>query len=150
MSQTFTSLHHHVVFSTKNRAATISPKIRDRLFEYVGGILRRRDCLLVAAGGMPDHVHLLVSLSKNVSVSDVVRLIKSNSSKWIHETFPTSRGFQWQSGYGAFAVSYSALGSVERYLAEQARHHRKMTFQEEFIGLLKRHHIDFDPRYIWD
>ncbi len=150
MPQSFTSLHVHVVFSTKNRAPLITPDLQPRLYEYLGGILRSQGCRLLAAGGTPDHVHLLVSLSKQMSVSEAVRLIKSNASKWVHETFPERRDFAWQAGYGAFSVSFSNLERVKHYLAHQAEHHRTRTFQEEFVALLRRHRIEFDERYLWD
>ena len=99
---------------------------------------------------MPDHIHLLASLTREISVAEALRVIKTNSSKWIHETDPTRSGFAWQSGYGAFAVSYSHLGRVEAYLARQTEHHRTMTFQEEFRSFLERHEIAFEERYLWD
>src|SRR5262245_44322871 len=105
----------------------------------MGGIARNEKCVLLAAGGVPDHVHLLVSLSKEIAVADVLRLIKTNSSKWIHETFPAMASFAWQAGYGAFSVSYSNTDAVKRYIANQAEHHRVKTFQEEFVMFLKRH-----------
>ena len=150
MPQSFVSLHLHVVFSTKHRTPTITPDLQPRLYEYIGGILRGEKCSLLAAGGMPDHVHLLASLSKTVSISDALRLIKSNSSKWVHETFSKKQDFAWQTGYGAFAVSYSNLEDVKRYIANQAEHHRVRTFQEEFIALLNRHHVEFDEQFLWD
>ena len=99
---------------------------------------------------MPDHVHLLVSLDKQISMAETMRIVKANSSRWVHETFPALSGFAWQAGYGAFAVSYSHLERVKNYLERQAEHHRKVTFQEEFIAFLKRHEIDYDERYLWD
>jgi putative transposase len=98
---------------------------------------------------MPDHVHLLCSLSKELAVAEALRLIKANSSKWIHETFPQHGSFAWQAGYGAFAVSYSHLDSVKRYIASQAEHHKKSSFQEEFRAFLRKHDIAFDERYLW-
>ena len=150
MPQSYTSLNLHIVFSTKHRQSLITPEIDARLYDYFGGILRKEGCSLLAAGGMPDHVHLLVSLNKQLSVSDALRILKANSSKWIHETFPMRKSFAWQSGYGAFSVSHSGLDNVKRYIAHQAEHHRTRTFQEEFIALLKRHKIEFDERYLWD
>ncbi len=150
MPQSFTSLHLHIVFSAKRRRKTITADLQPRLFEYLGGILRAEGCVLLAAGGMPDHVHLLISLNKQLAVSELLRTIKANSSKWVHETFPEQRDFAWQSGYGAFAVSVSNLDSVKHYIAHQAEHHRTKTFQEEFIALLHRHNIEFDERYLWD
>ena len=150
MPQSYTSLNLHIVFSTKRRNSWITSEIDARLYDYFGGILRNEGCSLLAAGGMPDHVHLLVSLNKQLSVSDALRILKANSSKWIHETFPMRKMFAWQSGYGTFSVSHSGLDNVKRYIAGQAEHHRTRTFQEEFIALLKRHKIEFDERYLWD
>ena len=99
---------------------------------------------------MPDHVHLLVSLDRQVSIADALRIIKANSSRWVPETFPTLSGFAWQAGYGAFAVSYSHIDRVKAYLSRQAQHHRRMTFQEEFLAFLQRHGISYDERYLWD
>src|SRR5437868_6814778 len=151
MPQSFACLHHHLVFSTKNRDPLMTREVQPRLFDYVGGILRSERCALVAAGGMPDHVHLLVSLDRRLSISEAIRIIKASSSRWEHETFPDSlSGFAWQAGYGAFAVSYSHLDRVKAYLSRQAEHHRRITFQEEFIAFLQRHGIEYDERYLWD
>jgi putative transposase len=150
MPQSFTCLHYHLVFSTNNRFPSITLDIQPRLYEYIGGILRAERCILLAAGGMPDHVHLLCSLTKELAVAVALRLIKANSSKWVHETFPQQRSFAWQGGYGAFAVSYSHLDKVKRYIARQGQHHRQTTFQDEFIAFLKRHDIEYDERYLWD
>ena len=99
---------------------------------------------------MPDHVHLLADISKQQAVSDAVRQLKSNSSAWIHENFPTLQSFAWQTGYGAFTVSFSNVEAVTEYIATQAEHHRVRTFQEEFLDFLKRHEIEYDSRYLWD
>jgi REP element-mobilizing transposase RayT len=150
MPQSFTCLHYHVVFSTKNRLPTITADLQPRLDAYFGGILRSEKSVLLAAGGTTDHVHLLCSLSKELAVVDALRLLKANSSKWIHETFPEHRAFAWQAGYGAFAVSYSHLDNVKRYIAGQAEHHRRWTFQEELVAFLRKHHIEFKEQYLWD
>jgi REP element-mobilizing transposase RayT len=150
MPQSFASLHNHIIVSTKNRVAAISPDLQPRLYEYLGGILRAQDGVLLAAGGMPDHVHLLVGLTKEMAVAEAVRLLKSNSSKWIHETFTEHSKFAWQAGYGAFTVSYSNRHQVRKYIAGQVEHHRTRTFQEEFVAFLKRHHIEYDERYLWE
>jgi REP element-mobilizing transposase RayT len=149
MPQSFASLHCHIVFSTKHRQPTITADLQTRLFEYIGGILRNHECRIIAAGGTPDHVHLLTSLSRTIAVADAVRLIKANSSGWIHDEL-TMPDFQWQTGYGAFAVSYSNIQQVKHYLANQEEHHRKMSFQEEFLELLRRHNLQWDDRYVWD
>jgi REP element-mobilizing transposase RayT len=99
---------------------------------------------------MPDHVHLLTSLEKQVALSDALRLIKANSSGWVHDTFPHLRGFAWQAGYGGFTVRYSSIPHVKQYIARQAEHHRTRTFEEEFVDFLRRHRIPYDERYIWD
>jgi REP element-mobilizing transposase RayT len=123
--------------------------MQPRLFKYIGGILRNHSSSLSAAGGMPDHVHLLVSMARTFSVADVVRLIKSNSSGWFHNEVRLPR-FQWQTGYGAFAVSYSGIDAVKSYLANQAEHHRAQSFQDEFREILRRHELEWDERYVWD
>ena len=150
MPQSFASLHCHIVFSTKERYPMIHPDWADRIYQYIGGILRGVDCCLVAAGGVQDHVHLLVSLGRTRSVAEAVRLIKANASGWINETFPLRGRFAWQTGYGAFSVSYSQLPRVRRYLASQELNHRTGTYKDEFRGLLRRHGIEYDERYIWD
>ncbi len=149
MPQSFGCLHCHIVFSTKGRRNFITDDLQPRLFAYVGGILHNHDCRLVASGGMPDHVHLLTSLGRAVAVADAVRLIKSNSSKWIHEdlAMPT---FRWQEGYGAFSVSHSNIEQVKTYIAHQRLHHHRATFQEEYRDILRRHDIEWDERYVWD
>ena len=140
MPQSFIALHCHIVFSTKERCGMIHPEWADRAYQYIGGILRAHDCCLVAAGGMPDHVHLLVSLSKTRSIAEIVRIIKSNSSSWISDTFPLRGRFAWQTGYGAFSVSRLANGSCERvYL-----HTRVTPPHRDVPG------IEHDGRYIWD
>ncbi len=149
MPQSFASLHCHIVFSTKHRQPLIRPEFQSRLFDYIGGILRNHSCALIAAGGMPDHAHLMVSLSRTLAVADSVRQIKSNSSGWIHEELDVA-DFQWQTGYGAFAVSYSNIDAVKTYLANQEQHHRAQSFQDEFRELLRRHDLDWDERYVWD
>ena len=150
MQQSFASLPVHLVFSTKNREPLITGELQTRLFQYIGGTLNLRNSPLLAAGGMPDHVHLLVSLNKQLALSDLLRELKSSSSKWVHETFADSRGFAWQAGYGAFAASHSNLPEIKRYIADQAQHHRVRSFQEEYISLLVKHEIEYDERYLWD
>jgi putative transposase len=150
MPQSFASLPIHLVFSTKKREPLITGDLPTRLFQYMGGILKMRDSPLLAADGMPDHVQLLVSMSKQLALADLMRELKSSSSKWVHETFPTQRGFGWQTGYGAFAASHSSLPEIKRHIANQAHHHRTRTFQEEFKSLLIKHEIEFDEQYLWD
>lgn len=150
MPSSYTCLRYHLIWSTKHRQPLISEDIRDRLFQYIGGIIRDDGGKLLAAGGMPDHVHLLADIGKQQSVVDAVRDIKANSSGWIHKTFPQYQSFAWQTGYGAFTVSYSSVEAVKNYIANQAEHHRKRTFQEEFVEFLQRHGIEYDDRYLWE
>lgn len=150
MPQSFGALYFHMIFSTKNRLPQIIPEIQPRLYAYIGGILSHRKSVLLAAGGISDHIHLLASLSRETCIADMLRDIKSLSSGWIHAEFPASRDFAWQSGYAAFSVSYSNLDGVRAYLAAQAEHHRHKTFQEEYLDFLQRHDIAYDERYIWD
>src|SRR5205807_1811707 len=125
------------------RQSFIHPELQPRLYEYIGGILRAEKSVLLAAGGMPDHIHLLVSLGRELSIAETVRLVKSNSSKWVHTTFPERRQFAWQVGYGAFSVSFSNLPDVKKYLARQADHHLVRTFQDEFREFLRRHELEW-------
>jgi len=149
MPQSLTCLHSHIVFSTKNRQCLIADSLKQRLYDYMGGIIANEKGKLIAAGGIADHVHLLAQIHAQSAVADLVRRIKSNSSKWIHETFPMQSTFTWQVGYGAFAVSYSNLDQVRQYIERQAEHHRSISFKEEFIGFLTKHGVSYDERYLW-
>lgn len=148
MPSTHLSLHYHVVFSTKKRAPLISASWRENLHAYLGGVIRNLDGIPEAIGGVADHVHLLVGLKATASLSDTVRDIKANSSRWVHDE-TGDRGFSWQEGYGAFTVSASQLDAVRSYIANQEEHHRKRTFQEEYVELLKRSGVEYDERYLW-
>ena len=149
MPSSYTCLHYHLIFSTKRRVPRISPAIRDRLYQYIGGIIRDQNGRLIAAGGTPDHVHLLVSLHAQTALSDLLRNVKAGSSKWVHQTIDGMADFGWQDGYGAFTLSFSNLAQVTEYIADQEQHHRRVSFQEEFVAFLKRHEIPYDERYIW-
>ena len=145
----YISSYFHCVFSTKERRRLITPGLRDRLWPFLGGIARQNKMKAIEIGGVEDHVHLLLSLPATMPVSKALQLLKGGSSKWIHETFPEQRLFAWQEKYGAFSVSVSQLDRTIRYIKAQAEHHRRMTFQEEFLKLLKRHRIEYDERYLW-
>ena len=140
----FSSIQVHCVWSTKNREASLHPKLRERLWPYLGGIARENEMKALAIGGAADHVHMLVSLPSTMSVAKAVQLVKGNSSKWIHETFPEMRSFEWQEGYGAFSVGVSAIDATAAYIQNQAEHHRRRTFREEFATMLRKHGFDFD------
>ncbi len=146
----FTRLTYHVIFATKFRTPSISQSIQERLYEYVGGILRAKKGHLVQIGGVADHIHILTELSPSFAVADVIRDVKANSSKWVNEQPEMKVFFEWQKGYGAFTVSHSRRDSVQVYIQNQAEHHRRRTFQEEYIELLKRHNIQFRPEYLFE
>jgi len=148
MASTHLSLHYHIIFSTKDRAPIIAPAWRDRLHAYMGGVIRNLDGVPEAIGGVVDHVHLLIGLRASARLSDVVRDLKSVSSRWVHDEVG-DRGFCWQEGYGAFTVSASQVDVVRDYIAEQESHHQKRTFQEEYLELLKRTGVKYDKRFIW-
>ena len=148
MSSTHVCLHCHFVFSTKNRQGWIQPSWQSRLFSYLGGIIRGLGGVPVAVGGLTDHAHILAGLIPTHRVSDVMRDIKSNSSEWIHTVIGCAL-FEWQKGYGAFTVGRAELETVKRYIFQQEDHHRKQTFQEEYLQLLRQHRIEFNEKYLW-
>jgi len=128
----------------------ITPELQARLFQYIGGIARENKIKLLAAGGVDDHVHLLISMPSTISISKAMQLIKGNSSKWIHETFPNNRSFAWQEGYGAFSIGVGDVERTKNYINNQPEHHGKMDFKTEFRAFLKKHGIEYDEQYIFD
>lgn len=150
MAHSFISQLMHCVFSTKERRPFITPEIQPRLFQYIGGIARENKMKLLSAGGVDDHVHLLVSFPSTISVAKGMQLIKGGSSKWVHEEFPKHRMFEWQEGYGAFSIGISDVERTINYINNQAKHHGKMDFKTEFLAFLKKHEIEYDERYIFD
>jgi Transposase and inactivated derivatives len=148
MPSTHLSLHYHLIFGTKDRAPLIAGEWRNRLHAYMGGTVRTLNGVAEEIGGTIDHVHLLIGLRATHCLADVLREIKAESSRWVHESIGL-RAFSWQEGYGAFTVSASQRGAVKRYIADQEAHHRKRTFQEEYIEFLERHGIDYDETYLW-
>jgi putative transposase len=150
MPSSYCNLRIHLIWSTKNRDPLIHPSFESRLFDYLGGILRNHKHVLLAAGGMPDHIHLLIGQHPTDSISDIIRDLKTNSSGWIHQEIPTLKNFSWQTGYGAFSVSKSNELKVGNYIRNQKEHHREHSFEEEFLELLERHEIEYDKRFIWE
>jgi putative transposase len=147
---TYTSLTYHAVFSTKYRKPYIDESLREDLYRYIGGIMRGEKGSLLEIGGIEDHVHILAGFSPTISVSDMLKRIKGNSSKWINDEKKTPRRFQWQAGYGAFTVSQSQLSVVSQYIQGQDEHHKRLSFKEEFLAMLTRHNIDYDPMYVFE
>lgn len=146
MSHSYAQNHIHLVFSTKNREKLLTRDFLPRLWAYTAAVCRNHDLLTFAVGGMEDHMHVLFRLPPIMALSEAVALVKSNSSKWLGEL---GKDFAWQEGYGAFSVSSSNINRVIRYIENQEKHHRKISFEDEFITLLKRHGIDYDPKYVF-
>ena len=149
MSHTFTNLLTHVVFSTKERMPLRKPEIAPDVHSYLGGIVRELGGTAVIVNGVQDHVHMLVRLPAELAVAECLRVVKTNSSRWIHQRWPEKRNFAWQTGYGAFAVSASNEAAVVRYIRDQEKHHAKVSFRDEFIALLRKHRIEFDEKFLW-
>ena len=149
MSHTYTNLLIHAIFSTKHREPLLTPDLA-KIVPYMIGVIEDLGGACPAANTVPDHAHLLIAMPPTLSVSDLLRTLKANSSKWVHENHPDHSSFAWQSGYGAFSVSLSAVDDVKQYINTQEEHHRRASFQEEFIAFLKRHGIAYDERYVWD
>lgn len=142
MPHSLTKLTIHAIFSTKNREPWLTSALRPRLFAYMKATIERSNGHTLAINGMAEHVHVLVVIAPDRSVSDMMRLIKSNSSKWIHEEFSNLHGFAWQSGFSAFSVSESQISAVRKYIGSQEEHHRKKSYLEELQGFLSMHGID--------
>jgi putative transposase len=148
MSHTYCSSLFHCVFSTKERRKTITLDIQPRLWAYIGGIAREHDMKALAVGGIDDHVHILLSLPSSQPIAKAMREIKSASSHWMHEACAMT-SFEWQEGYGAFSIGSSQAATTLAYITRQEEHHRKRDFQAEFVAFLKKHSINYDPRYVW-
>jgi REP element-mobilizing transposase RayT len=149
MANTYTSLHYHIIFSTKNRQPWLTPDIEQRIWAFIGGIARAHYMTALQVGGAEDHVHALVTAPATTAPSQIAQYLKGDSSKWIHEEFGSLRSFGWQDGYGGFTVSKSNLPDVVKYIQNQRQHHRKRTFQEEYLEFLIKNGIEYDERYLW-
>ena len=148
MSHTHTNLLFHIVFSTQGHVPLLRPDIRPELFAYMGGLVKEQKGKPIIINGVEDHGHLLISLPPNVSVSDAMRFVKANSSRWMKERF--GKPFAWQKGFGAFSVSRSNVDAVAKYIRDQEEHHRKFDFKTEFVSLLDKNDVEYDDRYLWD
>jgi putative transposase len=150
MSKSLSCNYIHLVFSKKNRINLITHEIEIPLHKYITGICTNFDCPVIQINGVEDHIHILLMLSKNITLAKIVEEIKKNSSKWVKQQFSGYNNFYWQTGYGAFSVSPKHVGIVTNYILRQKEHHKKMSYQEEFIQFLTTYKIEYDERYIWD
>ncbi len=150
MAQSLAKIYLHIIFSTKNRQAIIKPEIRMELCKYMAGILKNMDCTAIKISGMSDHIHILNTMSRTISVSKMLGELKKDSSKWLKTKGNEFKKFHWQNGYGVFSVSSLEINSVNMYIENQQKHHKKKSFMEEYREFLKKYHIEYDERYVWD
>jgi len=148
MSDSYTNLLYHIIFSTKDRRPLITADYQSRLYDYIGGIIRGVGGISLELNGTEDHIHLLAKLRPDTALSDVLRDLKANASGWMHDVFPSLQDFSWQRGYGAFTVSQTNVEEVRRYIARQKEHHRHTSFRDEFIHFLKANGLEYDERYL--
>lgn len=149
MANTYTQLYFHVVFAVKGRRNHIAKSWKDELYKYISGIISNKNQKLMIINGIPNHVHLLIGTKPNCNLSDLIRDIKANSSRWINEKKLIKGKFEWQTGFGAFTVSQSGVNNVINYIKNQEKHHSKKSFKEEYIDFLKAYQIDYKSEYIF-
>lgn len=150
MPNTYGQIYIQLIFAVKHRDALINESFREELQKYMSGIITNRGCKLCTIYANPDHVHILVSLHPKISISDLVRDVKSNASKFINDKKFIPFHFQWQDGYGVFSYSASHLDAVAKYILNQPEHHRKRNFKEEYIDLLQKFRVDYNDQYLFD
>jgi REP element-mobilizing transposase RayT len=150
MANTYTQLYVHIVFAVKGRSNLISADWKIQLYQYISGIITHKDQKLMIINGVANHIHMLIGFKPDCNLSDLVRDIKSNSSKWINEQKKIKGKFEWQHGFGAFTIGQSQVQTVINYIEHQEDHHRVKSFREEYIDLLKDYQIDYMAKYIFD
>ena len=150
MADTYTQIYIHIIFAVKGRRNLISSSWKNELYKYITGIITNEAQKLIAINGMPDHIHLLVGLKPTIALSNLVRDIKANSSRFVNEKSWIKGKFEWQHGFGAFSYSHSQLDTIINYINNQEEHHKKKTFKEEYISFLQHFHIEFKTEYIFD
>ena len=148
MANTFTQIYIHFVFAVQNRASLIQPEWKDELYKYIRGIVQKNGHKLIAINGTANHVHIFIGYKLHQLIPKLMQDVKGSSSKWINEKKFVRGKFSWQEGYGAFSYSHSQIDHVVRYINNQEKHHKKRTFREEYILLLKKFNIQFDEKYI--
>jgi len=150
MPQSLAKILVHLVFSTKHRERVLSDDVREELHRYIAGIPKNHESPAILINSVEDHIHILFSQSRNCSLADLVEEVKKGSSKWLKTKGRAFARFHWQNGYGAFSVSQSNVKQVKEYIQNQQEHHKRQSFQDEFLAFLKRHEIEYDERYVWD
>jgi len=150
MANTYTQIYIQVVFAVKGRQSLIRKEFKDELYKYIAGIIRKQNQKLLAINGMSDHVHIFFGMEPDIRLSDLVRDIKANSSKFINDKKSVRGKFNWQVGYGAFSYSQSQKDSVIKYIMNQEKHHAKRTFKEEYLELLRRFEINYNEKYLFE
>ncbi|MEI6091738.1 MAG: IS200/IS605 family transposase [bacterium] len=149
MANTYSQIFIHIVFTVKGRENMISDSWKDELYKFITGIVKNNNQKLYIINGMPDHIHILLSISSDIKISDLVRDIKANSSRFINTNHFVKGKFEWQEGYGAFSCSNSQLDKVVNYIKNQQEHHKKITFKEEYLDFLNKLKIDYDDKYLF-
>lgn len=149
MANTYTQIHIHFVFAVKFRQAIIKNEWKEELYKYIAGIIKNNDHKLLAINGVSDHIHILIGIRPAQSISDLMKNIKQDSSKWINKNTFLKSHFEWQEGYGAFSYSKSQLGAVVNYIQNQELHHTKKSFREEYIDFLEKFQVDYDEKFIF-
>jgi len=149
MANTYTQIHIQAVFAVQNRQSLICDEWKDDLYKYITAIIQNNDHKLLQINGMPDHIHILLGMRPVQSLSDLMKQVKQDSSKWINQNRLVKGKFSWQEGYGAFSYSKSQLPRVIKYIQNQDKHHKTRTFRDEYLALLEAHGIDYDERYIF-
>ncbi len=150
MSQSLSCILVHIIFSTKMRRPFIHSKIQQDLYSYMAGTAKALDCYVHKIGGVEDHVHLLLSLPRTLTLSKLIEEVKKGSSKWVKTKGEAYKDFSWQKGYGAFSIGQSNFGALQKYIENQAEHHKKVSFQDEFHVFLKKYGIEYDENYLWE
>ncbi len=150
MANTYTQLYIQIVFTVKGRQNLIPKQHREKLHKYIAGIITKRNQKLLAIFAMPDHIHLLLSIKPNITISDLVRDIKAGSSKFISESNWIKGRFRWQEGFGAFSYAKSQQDNVVKYILNQEEHHKKKTFKEEYLDFLHKFEIEYNEKYLFD
>jgi len=150
MPQSLSRVFVHIVFSTKYRQDLIDENIEGRLFSYIGQVCKDMKCQPIQVGGYKDHIHILCSLSREVTQSELLRQIKQYSSKWIKTIDSKYSSFYWQRGYGIFSVHYKNVETVKRYILRQKEHHSSVNYQKEYLKILAESNTEYDERYVWD